>query len=261
MPSAAGLFYSGYTPDESAPGVPIVLVHGAGGSRLDWQFRRVPSSAPVIAVDLPGHGALIGAFGRLTIGAYAEAVVGLLDELHLPGVIIAGHSMGGAIALTLALDYAPRVAGMILIGTGARLRVHPTIIEGIVREPEATARQIATLSWSVKSPPAVRQQMVRRLLAVSPTTLRDDFRACNAFDVVDRVGSIHTPTLILVGAEDQMTPPKYSAFLAERIAGARMAVIPNAGHMVTLEQPDAVSSQIITWLNGLNLVDAGAAYP
>ena len=258
MPGAAGLFYSGYRPDAPAPGTPIVLLHGAGGSRLDWHFRHVACGAPVIAVDLPGHGALIGEFGRLTIGAYAEAVIGLLDSLHLPRVIVAGHSMGGAIALTLALDYPTRVAGLILIGTGARLRVHPAILDGILREPEATARQIATLSWSAKSPPAARQQMVHRLLALPPTTLHDDFQACNHFDITDRVATIHTPTLILVGADDQMTPPKYSALLAERITGARLVVIPNAGHMVMLEQPDAVSSQINTWLGGLNLADASA---
>jgi len=256
MPEAGAVFYSGHTAGEPFLAAPIVLLHGAGGSRLDWALRQMPSRS-VIAVDLPGHGALIDQPGRMTIADYAVAVVGLLDALQLARAVFIGHSMGGAIALTLALDYPDRVAGLVLIATGARLRVHPSMLNDIIHNPPAAARQIADWSWSSHAPPEARQQMEKRLLAIPPQTLHDDFAACNAFDVSERVNAIQTPTLILVGAEDQMTPVRYSTFLAERIAVSQLHVIPNAGHMVPLEQPVLVASQITSWLITVSDVASG----
>ena len=114
-----------------ADGPPLVLVHGAGGNLMHWpgELRRLPGHT-VYALDLPGHGKSGGA-GRAEIGAYAEVVRGFAEALGLVPFVLAGHSMGGAIALEFALRYPARLAGLILVGTGARLRVAPEILAGI----------------------------------------------------------------------------------------------------------------------------------
>ena len=108
---------------------PLLLIHGAGGSRLHWPpgIRRL-TGWRVLAIDLPGHGDSPGP-GERSIEAYTGCVLEWLDEYGVERVIPAGHSMGGAIALTLALQAPDRLAGMVLVGSGARLRVAPSILE------------------------------------------------------------------------------------------------------------------------------------
>src|SRR5512144_1734171 len=105
MPVAASLYYFSHNEDErSRP--PIILIHGAGGTHLSWppEVRRLPDQR-VYAVDLPGHGKSEG-IGRQSISAYARNLVAFMDAAKLSKAVIVGHSMGGAVALTLGLDFA-----------------------------------------------------------------------------------------------------------------------------------------------------------
>src|SRR5262249_50983979 len=115
---------------EAGQGPPLVLVHGAGGRGEVWgpQLADLSDVARVIAVDLPGHGGTGGA-GCRRIDDYATWVVGLLDALALDRVVLGGHSMGGAISQTIARARPERLRGLVLVGTGARLRVAPRILE------------------------------------------------------------------------------------------------------------------------------------
>ena len=90
-----------------------------------------------------------------------------------------------------------------------------------------------------------------QMAQVNPQITANDYAACNAFDVMDRVGQIAAPTLVIGGTVDQMTPPKYAAFLAEKIPGARLAMIKGAGHMVMLEQPELVARHVEEFLSTL----------
>ena len=139
----------------------------------------------------------------------------IFRELHLEQPIIAGHSLGGAITLTMALEYAAELSGLILIGTGARLRVRPDILEEARRGPIVTYR---------------------------------DWAACNAFDIMNRLTEIHLPTLIICGADDVYTPVKYSQYMHDRIQGSTLRIIPGAGHEVMQEQPERVNQAIDAWL-------------
>ncbi|HEX7562659.1 MAG TPA: alpha/beta fold hydrolase, partial [Bradyrhizobium sp.] len=111
---------------------PLVFVHGAAGSHLVWgrQVRVLGEITHAVAIDLPGHGRSTLP-GRNSIEDYGQVVLGLLDALGFERAVIVGHSMGGAIAQTLALSRPDRVAGLGLVGTGARLRVLPAIIDGL----------------------------------------------------------------------------------------------------------------------------------
>jgi len=237
------IFYTHRT--ASPPEAPhLILVHGAGGNHQHWGSAvRNLRSANVHALDLPGHGRSSGT-GHQTIGDYATFVVRFMDALGLQRAIIAGHSMGGATAMTTALNYPQRVAGLILVGTGARLRVLPKILEGTLNDFENTVELICKYAYAQQAP----REWVRRgqlqMLQVAPQTIHDDFAACNAFDITERLGEIRCPTLVICGTEDTLTPPKYASFLAERIAGAELELVEGAGHMVMVEKAGEVAEAI-----------------
>jgi pimeloyl-ACP methyl ester carboxylesterase len=124
---------------------PLVLIHGAAGSRLDWPLpiRKLGAVVP----DLNGHGKSAGE-GRESIAEYADDMAALLDALDIDQAYICGQSMGGAIALTMALAHPARVRGLILISSGARLRVHRDILTQARRNPAAVADILFKWLWS-----------------------------------------------------------------------------------------------------------------
>nr|MBC7245412.1 alpha/beta fold hydrolase [Chloroflexota bacterium] len=226
----------------------LLLVHGAGGNHLHWGYAiRNLQGAHVYALDLPGHGRSDG-IGRSSITDYADVLAGFMDALDLARAVVVGHSMGGATAMMTALCHPQRVAGLVLVGTGARLRVLPAILEGTLHDFERTITLICEYAYSPNAPKELVQQGQRQMLRVAPKVLHDDFVACNAFDVMDQLYEIRCPTLVICGSEDRLTPPKYSTFLAERIAGAELRLIEGAGHMVMLEKPNQVATAITSAL-------------
>jgi pimeloyl-ACP methyl ester carboxylesterase len=205
----------------------------------------------VLAVDLPGHGAAPGPAPR-SIGALAEALEALLDDSGVARAAVAGHSMGGAVALSLALSRPERVAALALVGTGARLRVAPELLAAAAR-PDGlvlAARQLADSSFGPAASAEARDARARAFAALAAGLLHGDLAACDAFDVMDRLAELRVPAVVVCGTEDRLTPPRYASFLAERIAGARLALVPGAGHLVMLEEPRAVTAAIAALLAG-----------
>ncbi|WP_448593362.1 alpha/beta fold hydrolase [Thermoflexus hugenholtzii] len=229
----------------------LLLIHGAGESHLVWPgaLRNLPG-ATVYALDLPGHGRSRGR-GRSSIADYTRVVVEWMAALGLPRAIWVGHSMGGAIAQWAALHHPERVAGLILIATGARLRVSPQILEGLRSDFHRTVELITEWSWGVDPPVRLVEEGRRMLLSADPRVMEGDYRACDAFDVMGRLGEIRAPTLVIGGTADRMTPFKYAEYLAAHIPGARLVRIEGAGHMVMLEQPEAVAEAIRSFLREL----------
>jgi pimeloyl-ACP methyl ester carboxylesterase len=225
-----------------------ILVHGAGGTHLDWpaELRRLPE-ANVIAPDLPGHGRS-PAPGRQTVGAYAADVIALMDSLKLSRAIIAGHSMGGAIALTMALNYPDRVQGLILIGTAAKLGVHPDILNGFVNEMRQTVALVVGLYYGKIGTDSMRRRSIQRLMEFKPIILTNDYAACNTYDIRTQVEFIRQPTLIFGGTDDRLTPYKFSEHLRDKIAGSQLVTVESGGHMMMLEQPDVVADATRKWL-------------
>ncbi|HET7876162.1 MAG TPA: alpha/beta hydrolase [Methylomirabilota bacterium] len=238
---------------ETGGGQPAaILIHGAGGSHLTWtrQLEGLADTARIIAVDLPGHGASSGD-GCRTIGEYAGLVKGFIRALGAGPVVLGGHSMGGGITQTVALESPELLRGVMLVGTGARLRVLSKIFELIAQNYAASVDFIQQYAWSPAAAPALRDGGRRVTLATRPSVTEGDFRACDGFDVMTRVGAITLPTLVLVGEDDQLTPVKYAEFLAGAIPGARLVKIPRAGHYVMLEQPDEVNHAVRQFLASL----------
>jgi pimeloyl-ACP methyl ester carboxylesterase len=229
---------------------PVVLfVHGAGGTWRHWGLQmRDLAGARCVALDLPGHGRS-GGQGRQTIEDYAEVVLSFARSLDLSDITLVGHSMGGAITLAAARAEPTLVTRLGLVGTGARLRVHPDILNGLGRgEVVVTARMIARLSHRPDAPAAQVAQSARELAANAADVYLGDYQACDAFSIMEALGTISQPALVATGTEDQMTPPKYAHFLAEHLPNARLVLIPEAGHMLMLEQPAALTAALRDFL-------------
>lgn len=241
------IFYSAH----GKRGLPIVLIHGAAGNHLVWslQVRALGDVGRVIALDLPGHGRSDPP-GCDTLHAYCDLVLGVLDALQFERAVIVGHSMGGAIAQTLALTHPGRVSGLGLIGTGARLRVHPDILAGILTHPDEIAAYVIAYSYTAITP-ELRRRAEAEFRACPPSIAHGDFIACNQFDALACVSQIAAPTLVLCGKQDRMTPPKFSVYLAKQIPNAVLVLVDEAGHSVMLEQPEPVNAALGDWVKRL----------
>jgi pimeloyl-ACP methyl ester carboxylesterase len=246
-------------------GAPLVFIHGAGDSHLVWngQLAALGEIARAFALDLPGHGRSIGA-GRATILDYAMVVREFLDALSIERAVVVGISMGGAIAQTLALEFPERVMGLVLVGTGAKLRVAPQFLDGLKNDFENTARVLVENFYAPDTSPStpllkregsrrewLKEKSFEQLYATGSVVTYNDFSACDAFDVRERISSIAAPTLVVCGRDDKMTPLKYSEFLAQNIPHARLVVIEHAGHMVMVEQDTAFGDALRRWLAAL----------
>lgn len=219
---------------------PLVFVHGAGGCHQHWLYvLRALAHATSYAPDLPGHGRSTGT-GRNSIGAYADWLVAFLDVLGQERAVLVGHSLGGAVALDLALRYPERVAGLGLVGTGARLRVAPDILDGVRHEFRPTVRRICEWCYGPHTRPEMLALGEAQMEATPPGVLYDDFAAVDAFDVFGRLAEISAPAAIITGTEDRMTPPKYAVYLRDQLPNATLHLVDGAGHMVMIEQPEAV---------------------
>jgi len=220
----------------------VILIHGAGGSALSWGFlkREITDSINFRAIDLPGHGNIQGE-GCNTIEEYVCFVEKYVTDNKIFNFYLAGHSLGGAIALSYALKRSDNLKGLILIGTGAKLKVLSSILNGIKEDYKNIAKMIVDYCYFNKE---LVSQGVYEMLKNKPALLFNDFSACNNFDETKRLSEITVPTLVICGKNDIMTPIKYSTFLSENINNSKLHFINDAGHMVMIEKPKELAKCI-----------------
>lgn len=234
----------------------LVFVHGAGGSAWSWMglLSAVGRKVNTLAIDLPGHGETPGA-AYDTIEGYAawlaQALGELRQELGLDQrIVLAGHSMGGAISQVLTLTHPDLVSGLVLVGTGCELPVNPKLLEGLLTNYEQTVALVNKWCFAVDNK-ALKEESLKLMMMAGSETLYADFTACSRFNVAEMVDKIKKPTLIIVGAEDKMTPPEMSEFIRDRVAGSRLEVISGTGHMVMIEEPHGVIDLVGDFAAGL----------
>jgi pimeloyl-ACP methyl ester carboxylesterase len=230
----------------------IIFIHGATGCGECWKFQKEGLSdfIKVITVNLPGH-FCAEASERPVIDTYVTAVEKTLKNLELEKVILAGHSMGGAVVLSYYLKHPEKVDALILIGTGARLRVMPAIftsIQSAYKEYVEYSGRLVFHKNTFKTKKELVEEVKGNMRQIAPHIAYSDYKICDEFDIMERLGDIKVPTLILVGDNDKLTPVKYSEYMRDRIKNSKLYIIENAGHMVMLEQGEQVNTLIKNFL-------------
>lgn len=232
----------------------LLFVHGAGGSSLSFYYQVRHFGPQADAVDLPGHPK-----GKpcTSVPAYTEWLRGYIWGKGYHDVVLVGHSMGGAIAQWYALHYPEELVGIVLIGTGARLRVRPDILQMC---QDAITDPVKRQEWLnmreqglAKVSPDLKPLLLERTSQVGPAVQLNDFLCCDKFDIMQEVQNIRLPTLVIVGTEDIMTPVKYADYLAQKIPGAQEVVIRDATHSVALEKPQEVNQAIEGFIQRLQV--------
>lgn len=230
----------------------LVCVHGAGSSSVVWMevVRRLSAQRRVVAPDLPGHGQSDRwhAPDDVTIAMYRDAVGTVCAQLKIERAILMGHSMGALVALDAAAAWPERVAGLILVNGGVRLPVAPEVFVKLTGDFTRFGKWLARVVWSPATPRDVVERWGTLAFTADQETTLADFRAVERYDGAVAAGRVRTPTLVLGGEDDLMTPPKLTRELASAIAGARAVVVPEAGHMIAQEQPERFFAELESFL-------------
>ncbi len=219
----------------------LLFIPGSGAPREVWRYQTDYFSDSE-AVALPGHP---DGEPCTSVGEYVEWMRGYIHRQGYQGVVLAGHSLGGAIAQLYGLKYADELKGLVLIGTGARLRVRPDILEsvrGMIGDETAWRQYLE--EGSTLADPEMKKTLLEARVRIGPAVLLNDFLCCDRFDIMDRIQDIRLPTLVICGSEDVMTPVKYASYLADRIEGSSIVIIDGATHSVATENPGEVNQAI-----------------
>jgi pimeloyl-ACP methyl ester carboxylesterase len=276
-PGSSGLLPK---PDPNKP--TIVMIHGAANDHSVWTLHAryfAHHGYRVVAVDLPGHGLTTGPL-LTSVTHMAHWLFDLLNSLLVGQCVVLGHSMGSLIALELAKlaanksNHFLQLQGLALLGTAVPMPVSPQLIELIRTDPQKAIHQINFWSCStINTHPgnpgpgfSTYNQNARLMQRQGPAVLLNDFLACNNYldgsQALDSVRNQALSVAILAGQKDQMTPAKVALRVKDQL-GQDTAVIqiPNCGHALMAEQPHAVLSALITWLDALVLRPAPGQLP
>jgi pimeloyl-ACP methyl ester carboxylesterase len=242
----------------------VLLFHGLGATCDSWQLQipaLTEAGLRVLAPDARGFGSSDYPGGGVSIPTLAADMASLLDALLADGqrVSVVGISMGGTLALQLALDRPDRPDKLALVNTFARLRpkslrvwsfyllrfflVHTVGIS-------TQARIVAGRLFPHPDQILLRQAFTEQILQADPRGYRAALRALARFNVTGRLKEIQVPALVVTGERDTTVSIETQAKLASGLPKARQVVIPEAGHAVTVEKPEVFNRLLIEFLNG-----------
>lgn len=252
--------------EDHGSGTPIVWIPGTGlrGSTWEHQVRRFSGRFRCLTVDLRGSGATSGEDTTFTVADLAQDVAAWLDALGVDRAVVAGLSLGSAVAQELALARPDLVAGLVLLATWSstarehHIRRHfESRLFALENGPIEVYGQFAfwMSSPSLYDHEPAQQAEVERLLgthlSATPAGTAGHFRADLGHETRDRLGDIRCPTLVVHGDEDLITLPWYNQAVASLIPGAELASIGKAGHLAWLERPDELGDHIERLLSRL----------
>lgn len=226
----------------------LIFLPGSGCSSNVWR-HQLDFFDDSIALNFPGHpdGDLID-----NVSGLADWLVNILDQHEDESVILVGHSFGSAVALQVAINSHPAIKGLVLIGSGSRLKVMPMILDNLAKLV-ATKSDVPEIMLSankdIQEP--LRTEINHAIKLNGVSALLNDFKACNEFDVSEYLKTIKIPTQIIVGEKDVMTPLKYAEYLNSNIKNSILSIVPNGSHMVFAEQPNDVNFIIKSFVDSL----------
>ncbi len=255
VPPGAGLrVYRG------GQGAPVLLLHGLGGSAANWTgaVRSLVERHHVLAVDLPGHGGSAPLRRGATLRDFAGAVASVLDHLGVGPVLVAGHSFGGQVGMSLALYRPEVVRGLLLLAPGGVSTATPAARRAVglltralpagLAQPaarrigrHARGRRVMLGSWLVSDAASFSQPAVRALLRDLPehSGVHVAGQAMTRDDARTEIGAVACPAMVVWGARDPRLPLADGIEIARRL-GAPLRVVADCGHLVPLERPEAV---------------------
>jgi 3-oxoadipate enol-lactonase len=248
--------------DACGSGPPVVFLHGIGGNRTNWhrQLRTLGGQATAIAYDARGYGDSDDYPGELRMDDFRDDLDRVLDAYGAQAAHVVGLSMGGVVALDYALHRPTRVRSLVLADTGLgpahdfppdelerflALRRAP-LLAGAT--PAQIAPAVARSLVSADAVPGALAELERSLAQLHRDSYLKTLDAVTRYKGLCDLHRIRVPTLVLVGADDRVTPPARVQAFAARIAGARYAEIPGAGHLSNLEQPERFDARLLEFL-------------
>ncbi|MGE0715520.1 MAG: alpha/beta fold hydrolase [Alphaproteobacteria bacterium] len=232
-----------------------VLLHGAGMDHTAWSLQTrwlAHRGRSILAVDLPGHGRSAGP-ALPSVEALAAWTLALLDAAGVERAALAGHSMGAFAALAAAAAGPERVRALALLGVTPAMPVHPDLIAAARAGAPLAAALMCSWGYGAKAQLGGNRApglwMVGSGLALigaaDPASLATDLEACAAYgDALAAAARVACPTLLVLGADDRMTPAGRAQPLAAAIAGLRTVTLPGAGHMMMIERPDETATAL-----------------
>jgi 3-oxoadipate enol-lactonase / 4-carboxymuconolactone decarboxylase len=233
-------------------GETILCLHcsGGNGAMFAGVLADLASDQSPLAIDLPGHGRSAGLDSLGCTRKMAAFAGAFLDKWGIARAVLLGHSMGGAVALRLALERPAAVRALVLCASapkfaGSAIPAVARCVEG--KEPRPFFRD----AYSPKATPDVIRRGFMENLKTDPRALLGDLEACRDFAVEGELARIAVPTLVVVGADEGPEMREGSERLAREIPGATLATVADAGHMVPLEQPGALAGVVREFLRDL----------
>ncbi|WP_144925773.1 alpha/beta fold hydrolase [Halorubrum salsamenti] len=246
--------------DRGGDGPTVCFVHGSGGSKDVWKAQaRVSDRFPVAALDLSGHGDsddidggdIAPPAGPEALDAYADDAVAVAEATG--ATVLCGNSLGGAVALWVALERDLPLDGLVLAGTGAKLAVAEPLRDALATDFD---RAIELLHEPGRlfhdAPPEYAELSRAEMRECGRAVTERDFRTCHAFDVRDRLDEVSVPSLAVVGEHDALTPVAYHDYLADRIDDCERAVIEGAAHLAMLERPAAFNAALTAFCSRIS---------
>jgi len=244
-------------------GFPLVLIRGLGSNMEHW-YEQIPAFSrqyQVVAFNNRGIGTSTAPPLPWSIREMAEDVAALIQAVAGGRAHVLGISMGGMIAQELALGWPERVASLVLTAThcGGAHKVPPSaetmdlfakLVNGTTFAEQMEGRKALFSLETLDNRPDVleRYAQVAAAYACPPEVMQGQWEAIQEFDSFERLPMISAPTLVLAGADDRLVPQGNAELLAGRIPGAKLALIPQAGHQLVIEQPRATNAAVLDFL-------------
>jgi 3-oxoadipate enol-lactonase len=246
------------TYEDSGSGEPLLLVHGLGSSGLDWKYvaPELAAHRRVIVPDVRGHGRSGKPAGAYGVPLFAADLAALCDELKLTSVHVAGLSMGGMIGFQLAVDRPDLVRSLTIINSGpdmiprnlkTRAALGARVLLLRLFGPQTLAKVLAPKIFPKPEQAELRERLVASISANDPSAYLRSTKALIGWSVLDRLGEITCPALILSSDRDYTPLAAKQAYVA-RMKHARLQEIHDSGHAATWDQPRAVIEAIEPFL-------------
>lgn len=252
---------------DGGSGLPVVFIHAFPLNQTMWdeQLAALKNHCRTITVDLRGFGLSDAPPGPYSMDQMAADVRGLLSILNIDQAVLVGLSMGGYIALAFYRNYPDAVRAMVLADTRASADTHEARrrrINSAARAEKEGSRAIAEDMvplllgrTTINTRPSIVERVRGMIQANQPEGIAGAQRGMSTRrDSTYILPGIHTPVLIIVGSEDQLTPPEEAESLRGGIPGARLRVIEDAGHLSNVEQPEHFNEALLGFIESLEQV-------